>query len=171
MAVLALTTDYRLSGPTGTPDEWLGRDHDVETIVYLFVQRSPTSNPRDSKWSIAWPVGGLTDHQMTAWRHIQLEVCPFLVDLEEPARYDYHGPITKTGFTLPVKRFMLVNTTLATRKRIERLACDTGAMLACSERAPQNGQEWIKQLMDSMVAVGLMPASKRDRVVEEASSV
>ncbi|KAI0824870.1 hypothetical protein BC628DRAFT_1376308 [Trametes gibbosa] len=169
--MVELTQDHRLSATSGSPDEWLGSDHDVQTPVYLLLTRSlKFSNLRDSQWSIAWPVGGLTEHQMTAWRHIQLEVCTYLVDLDEPPRYEYHGPITKTALTGPVMEFMLVNTTLAMRKQIERLACDTGAIRACSGYIPQDSREWITQLMDSMVTAGLMSASKRDQVIEQASS-
>ncbi|OJT15660.1 hypothetical protein TRAPUB_5488 [Trametes pubescens] len=174
MGEITIAQDQKQYTPAalGSADDWLGCDHDVETPVYLFVQPSLATGFRDAQWCIAWPVGGLTEERMTAWRHIRVDACMSLVDPDEGQQYRYSGPITKTGGPGTAKRFMLINTTLAMRKKIEQLAQDDYALSSGEDfgSAVQAGRVWVEKLLDAMVTAGLISSNRRDRVVHQASS-
>ncbi|KAJ8473789.1 hypothetical protein ONZ51_g7663 [Trametes cubensis] len=97
--ILGAKDQLSLALAGSTNDDWLARDHDVDAPVYLFVYPSHTStDPHRSRWSIAWPVGGLTEASMTAWRHIHADAYDNEAGLEtDPPRYVYGGAITKTA--------------------------------------------------------------------------
>lgn len=173
MGEVVIPQDHKPHTPTttGSADDWLGCDHDVETPVYLLVQPSFATGFVDAQWCIAWPVGGLTEERMTAWRHIRVDACMSLVDPDEGPQFGYSRPITKTDGPGTAKRVMLVNTTLAMRKKIEQLAQDEYALSSGenSGSAVQAGRVWVKKLLDAMVASGLVSSNSRDRVVLQAS--
>lgn len=173
MGEITIAQDHKqhTPAPSGSADDWLGCDHDVETPVYLLVQPSFATGFRDAQWCIAWPVGGLTEERMTAWRHIRVDACMSLVDPDEGPQYGYSGPITKTDGPGSAKRFMLVNTTLAMRRKIEQLA-QVDYALSSGEHfgsAVQASRVWVKKLLDAMVASGLVSSGRRDRIVLQAS--
>ncbi|KAH9887275.1 hypothetical protein C8Q73DRAFT_657105 [Cubamyces lactineus] len=160
-----------------TNDDWLARDYDVEAPVYLFVYPSHTStDPRRSRWSITWPVGGLTKATMTAWRHIHADAYDNEAGLEtDPPRYVYGGAITKTAGpgTLLAKRFLLATMSLPMRRKIEELAAETPVTLvegAYPEDDLEDGQGWIKELLDRMVAFGAISSQARNHAIQQADA-
>lgn len=173
MGEITVAQDHKqhTSAASGSADDWLGCDHNVETPVYLLVQPTLATASRDAQWCIAWPVGGLTEECMTAWRHIRVDACMSLVDPDEGPQYGYSGPITKTDGPGTAKRFMLVNTTLAMRRKIEQFA-QVDYALSSGEHfgsAVQASRVWVKKLLDAMVASGLVSSDRRDQVVLQAS--
>ncbi|KAI0646609.1 hypothetical protein C8Q79DRAFT_963533 [Trametes meyenii] len=143
--------------PLHTPDEWLARDHDVETSVFLLAEPSLACS---SRWSLVWRVGGATESEMTAWRSISANPCSQLVDLGEPRQYVYHGPMTKTAIDQGRRYTLLANTSLAERKSIEHLAKKVDVTTAVSgESSPfaiHNSEAWIKSLLNSMVTSNMI---------------
>lgn len=175
MEVAFATHPQQISTSLEAPDEWLGHDYDVETPVYLLVYLSSSSYgfPTHSPWSIAWPVGGATEQGMTAWRHLQVDACTYLVgDSDDPPCYGYQGPFTKTAGASSARRLFLLNATLDTRQAIERLANRTcsGSEYGSAAVEKDGSKEWVKGVLDSMVAAGLLSRAKRDRVVQHASA-
>ncbi|KAL7283975.1 hypothetical protein ACG7TL_001247 [Trametes sanguinea] len=174
--LLAIQDSDKLCLPlTGTTDDWLACDHDVDSPVYLFVYPSHTSvDPHRSRWSIAWPVGGRTEAEMVAWRHVHADAYDNEAGLEtDPPRYVYGGAITKTAGpgTMLAKRYLLERMSLPMRKKIEELAAETP--LLCAEGwipDDEDGQSWIQELLCRMVACGMISATTRDRVVQDASN-
>ncbi|KAI0634765.1 hypothetical protein C8Q77DRAFT_653505 [Trametes polyzona] len=176
MVTIARPTPFLHHPPTvksGLADEWLGRDHDVEVPVYLSVHRpSASAGPQ---WSIAWPVGGMTEQTMTAWCHLQADAVLDLVDLGETTRYEYRGPITKTLAPHSASQYELGKTTLAMREEILRLAQEIGASSFGrnnDDLAPvaNSQREWAVRLLDAMVTVGLVPTSERDAAIQQATA-
>lgn len=175
MEVAFATQPRQISTSLEAPDEWLGHDYDVETPVYLLVYPSSSSYgfPASSPWSIAWPVGGATEQRMTAWRHLQVDACTYLVgDSDDPPCYGYQGPFTKTAGASSARRLFLLNATLDTRQAIEHLANRTcsGSEYGPAAAVQDGSKEWVKEVLDSMVASGLVSRAKRDRVVQLASA-
>ncbi|OJT01857.1 hypothetical protein TRAPUB_7689 [Trametes pubescens] len=174
VAALAATQHQQTSAALGAPDEWLGHDYDVETPVYLLVYPSSASygSPAYSPWSIAWPVGGATEQRMTAWRHLQVDACTYLVDSDDPPCFGYQGPFTKTAGSSAARRLFLFNATLTTRQTIEQLAkrACSGSDYGPAAVLQDGSKEWVKGVLDSMVASGLMSGVKRDMVVQLASA-
>ncbi|KAI0336643.1 hypothetical protein GY45DRAFT_1315231 [Cubamyces sp. BRFM 1775] len=174
--VLGAKDQLSLALAGSTNDDWLARDYDVDAPVYLFVYPSHAStDPHRSRWSIAWPVGGLTEASMTAWRHIHADAYDNEAGLEtDPPRYVYGGAITKTAGpgTLMAKRFMLATMSLPMRRRIEELAAETPLTSIASypEDDSEDGQGWIKELLNRMVASGVISSATRDHVIQDASA-
>ncbi|KAI0777388.1 hypothetical protein BD413DRAFT_466871 [Trametes elegans] len=167
--------------PTGLPpltdtfDDWLARDHDVPAPVFLFVYPSHAStDPHRARWSVAWPVGGLTPAQMLAWRHVHADAYENEAGLEtDPPRFVFAGAVTKTAGpgTVRAKRFLLGHLCLADRRKIESLAGETPVM-PLDEARPDDldGQGWIRDLLDRMVAAGIVSSEAREHAVQQAST-
>ncbi|KAI0360374.1 hypothetical protein OH77DRAFT_1418275 [Trametes cingulata] len=160
---------------TSTTDDWLARDYDVDVPVYLFVYPSHTTvDPHHARWSIAWPVGGRTESEMVAWRHVHADAYDNEAGLEtDPPRYVYGGAITKTAGpgTVLAKRFPLAVLNLAMRKRIEELAAETPlAPMVDLYPSDADGQAWIVNLLDKMVASKVISGATRDQVIQQASN-
>ncbi|KAI8986623.1 hypothetical protein BD414DRAFT_486593 [Trametes punicea] len=160
---------------TSTTDDWLARDYDVDAPVYLFVYPSHTSiDPHRSRWSIAWPVGGRTEAEMVAWRHIHADAYENETGLEtDPPRYVYGGAITKTAGpgTMMAKRYLLATMSLAMRRKVEEIAAATPVVSVEGwEPSDEDGQTWIRNLLDRMVACAMIPEQRRASVVREADA-
>ncbi|KAI0371357.1 hypothetical protein BV20DRAFT_965558 [Pilatotrama ljubarskyi] len=153
-------------------DDWLARDHDIETPVYLVIEIPPASTGvQATRWSIGWRVGGLTEGDMKAWRQLAIEASAHLVDMDEPSQYAYRGPLTKTlcPAAVAAKWCMVTNTTLAVRKRIEELAKTTDiATSGEAETLEQASQKWTQRLLEEMAAFNLIAAERREQVVAQA---
>ncbi|KAI0634764.1 hypothetical protein C8Q77DRAFT_1156158 [Trametes polyzona] len=167
--------DHTTFPPTlpGTTDDWLARDHDVDAPVFLFVYPSHAStDPRRARWSIAWPVGGRTLAQMTAWRHVHADAYENEAGLEtDPPRYVYAGAITKTAGpgTVRAKRFLLATLGLRMRRKIEELAAETPLAVADGEEGDADGQGWIRELLRRMVVSGVISETAHARAIQQAS--
>ncbi|KAI0371358.1 hypothetical protein BV20DRAFT_200706 [Pilatotrama ljubarskyi] len=173
--VLRAQDQFHLPKLTTTTDDWLARDHDIEVPVYLFVYPSHTTvDPHHARWSISWPVGGRSASEMVAWRHVHADAYDNEAGLEtDPPRYVYGGAITKTAGpgTVLAKRFLLAVMSLAMRKRIEELAAETPlALMEESYPSDADGQAWIVNLLDRMVASELISSAARDHIIQQAST-
>ena len=166
----------------GSADDWLARDYDVDTPVYVLAQPLSAYLPGPSGrtfWSICWPVGGQTEAEMTAWRHLRLEPASQLVDVDGRCmRYAYRGPITKTfdPEMRAAKRYSLGAMPLASRKNIERLAASIRVVVPNASGDKNASRVWTQELLMRIVlsCSGGMTRSALDRVaqlVEPGTSV
>ncbi|KAJ8473790.1 hypothetical protein ONZ51_g7662 [Trametes cubensis] len=151
---------------------WLACDYDVATPVFLVVE--PGLNTQSSRWSIAWPVGGPTQDKMSAWCYISAYPDPGLVDLDEPPRYTYTHPMTKTMVLHDgrVRTCQLCTMTFAQRKVIQELAKATHTHSASGNsetNCEEASRSWVTELMHKMAIAGLMPDSALDAVSAAAS--
>lgn len=157
------------------PDDWLARDFDVECPVYLLVHpasfTSSTASRSRCRWSVAWPVGAgsVNERKLTAWRHIQLEACADTFSAEGEMHYGYFGAITKSAGpeVVAASRYELGKTNLANRREIERLARET-PVLDAEENDGWSCQDWVKDLIERMVAAGIVSAAICNGAVSRA---
>ena len=149
------------------PDDWLARDYDVECPVYLFVH--PAHGRTPSRWSLAWPVGAgnVRTRKMTAWRHVQLESLADPLASEVEMHYGYFGALTKTAGPelVAASRYRLGVTSLEHRREIERLA---RLVPVLDEEEGWTSEDWVKDLLDRMVAAGVVPAAACREAVLQA---
>ncbi|KAI8986624.1 hypothetical protein BD414DRAFT_486595 [Trametes punicea] len=166
--------DNQILSARASADDWLARDLDVETPVYLVVQSSPGSSPsRDARstWSIAWPVGDVPGSHMPAWRYISLINSPANL-ADGSTEYKYRGPLTKTECPGPTSmKYILAKTSLATREKIQQLAL---ANAVASDNVADSDDRcdvraWFLNLLDSLVTSGLISGAQRDLALMKAS--
>ncbi|KAI0777387.1 hypothetical protein BD413DRAFT_177529 [Trametes elegans] len=158
----------------GSADDWLARDYDVNTLVYVLAQPRSAYLPGPSGrtfWSICWPVGGQTEAEMTAWRHIRLELTSQLVDVDGRCmRYTYRGPITKTfdPEMRAAKRYSLGAMPLAIRKKIEQLAAGIRVVVPNAGGDKNASRVWMQELLMriALLVSGGMTRSALDRIVQ-----
>ena len=151
------------------PDDWLACDYDVDCPVYLFVH--PAYGRTPSRWSLAWPVGAgnVRTRKMTAWRHVQLESLADPLASEVEMHYGYFGAITKTAGpeVVAARRYELGMTNLAQRREIERLAKMTPVL---EEVEGWSCQDWVEDLLQRMVATGLVSGVMCHDAIAQAHS-
>ncbi|KAI0699185.1 hypothetical protein C8T65DRAFT_660081 [Cerioporus squamosus] len=136
------------------------RDKDEDTAVFFAVYNPvlPRQTTRDLHWA----------RTLAAWRQIHIIEEKFEASGDGwESRYVYWGPLTKSsGPTDDVaKRYSLGVFSLERRKRIEELAAQIPVMVP---DGTWNCQDWLLELFERMVAVGLIPAEKRDEVLAAA---
>ncbi|KAI0747122.1 hypothetical protein C8Q80DRAFT_1104953 [Daedaleopsis nitida] len=159
-----------LSSPsTPDPDDWLAHDDDVECSIYLFVH--PAHDRTPTRWSVAWPVGilSLASPGMTAWRHVQLESLGDDLGAEDETHYGYFGAITKSAGPDDgaARRYELGRTNLAHRRDIERLARTVPVLV---EIEGWSCQDWVKELLEKMVAADVVSASACNHAMSQAQN-
>ena len=156
-----------LSTSLTDPDDWLAHDYDVDSPIYLIVYPAHARIP--ARWGLAWPVGQHPPRSSSTstWRHVQLEGLADPLGAEVEMHYGYFGALTKTAGPelVAASRYRLGVTSLEHRREIERLA---RLVPVLDEEEGWTSEDWVKDLLDRMVAAGVVPAAACHEAVLQA---
>lgn len=140
----------------------LFRDPDKPLPVILLIVPSddPKATPKDSHWQIYWTVFQDPQQRVVRKVHITRELnCAHLTNW---------GPITATAEeqTNRCPEFELGNMTLAQRTELEKIASETEVEVPNGE---WNCQNWIVEVLNEAIAVGLFSTAQVSKVLHEAA--
>ena len=164
MLEVARTLDVSLPLTTSSPDDWLARDHDVDSHVYLILHR-PLSSNAPYHWGLTWAVGGVAPNEAAAWRTVQLETLADPLGTELEPHYVYLGAITRTVApgTLSARLFDLGVLSLAQRRVVEQVAQTT-------ETDSRDSREWVIELLRRLVSSGVLSKARCEVVLSKIES-
>ncbi|TBU57461.1 hypothetical protein BD310DRAFT_929422 [Dichomitus squalens] len=144
--------------------DWLARDHNVDSHVYLILHR-PLGSNAPYRWGITWAVGGLATNEVPAWRTVQLETLadPYGGELEP--HYVYLGAITRTvaPSTLSTRLYDLGMLSLAQRRVVEQVAQDV-------EVDGRDSQSWVTELLKRLTSLGVLSKDRCEGVLSRIVS-